>query len=244
MRRWRHRHLTASPPSPNPPPQGGRERRERSGRRERGVLPERNRAGAQYRRLRADGRRAREGVGAREVHRRSRRTGPAGGTHLPQPLFARRDPRRRRLRGAAAAGREGDRHRRRLRQDLRRAADRAQRASAGARQGALPRRAGRGGRGRRRRHRQARAPPDQAEGARAARLLHGEGGDGATAPARSTTRSPNNLERDVLFELGNVEQGFARPTSCARPPTTAPRSARTRWRCTPRSPTTTPCATA
>ena len=48
-----------------------------------------------------------------------------------------------------AARREGDRHRRRLRQDLRRAADRAQRASAGARQGALSRRAGGGGRGRR-----------------------------------------------------------------------------------------------
>ena len=27
----------------------------------------------------------------------------------------------------------------------------------------------------------------------------------------------NNIERDVLFELGNVEQGFARPTSSARP---------------------------
>ena len=35
-----------------------------------------------------------------------------------------------------------------------------------------------------------------------------------------------------------------RPISCARPPTTAPRCARTRWRCTPRSPTTTRCATA
>ena len=57
-------------------------------------------------------------------------------------------------------------------------------------------------------------------------------------------RKPGNIERDVLFELGSVEQGLGRPTSCARAPTTAPRSARTRWRCTPRSPSTTPCAIA
>ena len=57
-------------------------------------------------------------------------------------------------------------------------------------------------------------------------------------------RKPDNIERDVLFELGNVEQGFGAPTSCAKATTIAPRSARTRWRCTPRSPNTTPCASA
>ena len=58
-------------------------------------------------------------------------------------------------------------------------------------------------------------------------------------------RKAGNIERDVLFELGNVEQGFPRRRSRARRPATiAPRSVRTRWRCTPRSPNTTPCATA
>ena len=53
-------------------------------------------------------------------------------------------------------------------------------------------------------------------------------------------RKPQNIERDVLFELGDVDGGFAStPISCAKAPTTAPRCARTRWRCTPRSPTTT-----
>jgi 4-hydroxybenzoyl-CoA reductase subunit alpha len=57
-------------------------------------------------------------------------------------------------------------------------------------------------------------------------------------------RKPNNIERDVLFELGSVEQGLQRPISCARAITIAPRSARTRWRCMPRSPSTTRCADA
>ena len=117
-------------------------------------------------------------AGRAKVHRRSRRSRHAGGAHLPQSLFPRRDHRGRRLRRLAGPRREGDRHRRRLRQDVRRAADRAQRASHGARQGALPRRAGGGGRGRRRRHRQACHRSDQAQGARAAGLLHLAGGDG------------------------------------------------------------------
>ena len=87
--------------------------------------------------------------------------------------------------------------------------------------------------------------PDQAHGARAAGLLHLAGGDGARAPSIIHARKPGNIERDVLFELGNVEQGFAeRRPRARRPATIAPRSARTRWRCTPRSPNTTPCATA
>ena len=57
-------------------------------------------------------------------------------------------------------------------------------------------------------------------------------------------KKPGNIERDVLFELGNVAEGFAQADLVREAPTTAPRSARTRWRCTPRSPTTTPCATA
>ena len=55
---------------------------------------------------------------------------------------------------------------------------------------------------------------------------------------------PNNIERDVLFELGSVEQGFAAADLVREAATTAPRCARTRWRCTPRSPNTTPCASA
>ena len=146
-----------------------------------------------------------------------------------------------------APGREGDRHRRRLRQDLRRAADRAQRASAGARQGALPRRAGRGGRRRRRCHRaQARDPLHQAHACANCRPTtprRTRCAAGATASMHD--KKPGNIERDVLFELGNVGAGLRQtPISCAKAPTIAPRSARTRWRCTPRSPNTTPCATA
>ena len=57
-------------------------------------------------------------------------------------------------------------------------------------------------------------------------------------------KKPGNLERDVFFELGNVEQAFADADLVREAPTTAPRSARTRWRCTPRSRATTPSATA
>ena len=72
-----------------------------------------------------------EGIGPRQVHRRRAAAGHAGGAHLSQPLCPRRDRRHRHLRGAEGAGRDGDRHRRRLRQDLRRAPHCAQRASAG-----------------------------------------------------------------------------------------------------------------
>ena len=64
----------------------------------------------------------------------------------------------------------------------------------------------------------------------------------ALAPdaAQLHEKKPGNLERDVLFELGSVARRLRRrPRWCARPPTIAPRCARTRWRCTPRSPTTT-----
>ena len=63
------------------------------------------------------------------------------------------------------------------------------------------------------------------------------------AAAREEARQPR--ARRVDFELGDVAGGVRRtPIWCARRPTTAPRCARTRWRCTPRSPTTTRCATA
>src|SRR5215475_15171414 len=94
MQTWRDRHLTASPPSPTLPHKGGG-----SGESGAELRRERSRGGAQCRRLRADGGRARQGVGAGEIHRRSGRAGPAGGTHLPQSLLPRRDSRRRHLRG-------------------------------------------------------------------------------------------------------------------------------------------------
>ena len=111
-------------------------------------------------------------------------------------------------RGGEAAWRESHRHRRRLRQDVRRAADRPQRASAGARQGALSRRAGRGGRRDRRRDREGSAAAHQAEGARAAGLSHVREAMAPDAVAIHD-RKPQNLERDVLFELGDVEAAFA-----------------------------------
>ena len=56
---------------------------------------------------------------------------------------------------------------------------------------------------------------------------------------------PGNIERDVFFELGNVEDGFRRCRPRARGRLlSAPKSARRRWRCMPPSPITTPCATA
>jgi 4-hydroxybenzoyl-CoA reductase subunit alpha len=55
---------------------------------------------------------------------------------------------------------------------------------------------------------------------------------------------PHNLERDVLFELGDVETAFAAADRFLKASTIAPRSAKTRWRCTRRSPTTMRCAIA
>ena len=196
------------PPPPTPPHKG-----EGSG--EAAFPHERDRADAHHRRLCADDRRPREGVGPRQVHRRSHRARHARRPHLPQPLFARRDPRGRCLGSHAAAGREGDRHRRRLRQDFRRVADRAQRASAGARQGALSRRAGRGGRRRRRRHRQAGGRADQAEGARAARLLHQQGGDGAGRHRPARAQAQQCRARRAV-RAGQRRAGFRRGRPGAR----------------------------
>ena len=57
-------------------------------------------------------------------------------------------------------------------------------------------------------------------------------------------RPGQSRARRVLRARQRRGRASPRPTWCARAPTTAPRSARTRWRCTPRSPTTTPSATA
>ena len=133
---------------------------------------ERHRAGAHHRRLRADGRRPGKSFRPRQIHRGLHRAGHAGGTDFSQSLFARRNPRRRCFRGGETSRREGDRHRRRLRPDVRRVADRAQRASPGARSRALPRRAGRRRRGARRRDGEGGVAPDQAHRPRAAGLSH------------------------------------------------------------------------
>ncbi len=66
--------------------------------------------------------------------------------------------------------------------------------------------------------------------------------DGDGARRRRSARAPAAAisSATCYFELGDVEAGFRRkPIWCAKAPTTAPRSARTRWRCTPRSPITT-----
>ena len=205
---------------------------------------EQDRPGAQYRRLRADDRRAGESLRPRQIHRRHRAAGPTGGPHLSQPLFARRDRRGRCVRSAEASRRARHRHRRRLRQGLRRAADRAQRISAGARQGALSRRAGGGGRRRRRRQRARSAAPHQVHRARTAGLLHLEGRAGARRRATAREEARQYRARRAV-RTGLDRAGLrAKPTWCAKAPTTAPRSARTRWKCTRPSPNTTRCATA
>ena len=112
-------------------------------------------------------------------------------------------------RSGEGAGREGHRHGRRLRQDLRRAADRAQRAPARPRQGALQGRAGGGGRSHRRGDRREGRPPHQDEGARAAGLFHGRRRRWLPDAVQLHEKKPGNLERDVLFELGSVADGFA-----------------------------------
>ena len=61
------------------------------------------------------------------------------------------------------------------------------------------------------------------------------------AAAREEARQPR--ARRALRARQRGAKASPPPTWCARPPTTAPRCARTRWRCTPPSPTTTPCAT-
>jgi len=57
-------------------------------------------------------------------------------------------------------------------------------------------------------------------------------------------KKPGNIERDVLFELGSTAQGFADADLVREGTSTAPKSARTRWKCTLRWPNTTPCGTA
>ena len=51
---------------------------------------------------------------------------------------------------------------------------------------------------------------DQDEGEGAAGLFHREVGARGRRRAHCTRRSPAIIERDVLFELGNVEEGFAK----------------------------------
>ena len=118
------------------------------------------------------------------------------------------------------------------------------RISAGARQSALPRRAGRGGRRGRRRHRARGAAPHQVHGARTAGLLHRQGRARARTPCRCTTRSPAISSATCCSSSARPRRASPRPIWCAKAPTTAPKSARTRWRCTPRSPNTTRCASA
>ena len=118
------------------------------------------------------------------------------------------------------------------------------RASARARQGALSRRAGRRRRRGRRRHRQGGARADQDDGEGAAGLFHLSRGDGARRGAAARQEARQSRARRVL-RARQCRAGLRRRRSRARGrPTTAPRSARTRWRCTPRSRATTPCATA
>ena len=57
-------------------------------------------------------------------------------------------------------------------------------------------------------------------------------------------KKPGNIERDVRSNSARPRKDSPMPTSCAKAPITAPKSARTRWKCTPLSPNTTPCATA
>ena len=65
---------------------------------------------------------------------------------------------------------------------------------------------------------------------------------GAGSPCTSASRAISSAT--CCSSWAAWSRASRRPTSCARAPTTAPRSARTRWRCTPRSPTTTSSATA
>ena len=62
------------------------------------------------------------------------------------------------------------------------------------------------------------------------------------AAAREEARQPR--ARRATSSSAAWRRASPRPSWCARRPTIAPRCARTRWRCTPRSPTTTRCATA
>ena len=170
--------------------------------------------------------------------------GHARRPHLSQPLFARRDRRGRRVGSAQSSRRARHRHRRRLRQAVRRAADRAQRIPAGARQGALSRRAG--GRGCRRSTMSPRARRCAASSSPCAncRPITRRRTRWRRAPCNCTRRSPAMSSATCCSSWARPSKALPRPTWCARAPTTAPKSARIRWRCTRPSPNTTRCATA
>src|SRR4029453_10219516 len=57
----------------------------------------------------------------------------------------------------------------------------------------------------------------------------------------STRTSPTTSSATCCSSSAAWSTASRRPTSCARAAMTAPRCARTRWRCTPRSPITTSC---
>ena len=61
----------------------------------------------------------------------------------------------------------------------------------------------------RRRQRTRSAAPHQVHGARIAGLLHIARRRSRPAPSQLHEKKPGNVERDVLFELGSSEQGFA-----------------------------------
>ncbi len=87
--------------------------------------------------------------------------------------------------------------------------------------------------------------PHQVQGERAAGLFHRQGRARRPTPSQLHDNKPGNIERDVLFDLGSTDAGLRRRRPGARGHlSTAPRSARTRWRCMRRSPITTGCATA
>src|SRR5262249_54424355 len=68
MRLWRRLHLHSRPPPPTPPHKGEGSGKSGAGGETTELRRERGRGGAQYRRLRADGRRPRQGVRAGEIH--------------------------------------------------------------------------------------------------------------------------------------------------------------------------------
>ena len=69
-------------------------------------------------------------------------------------------------------------------------------------------------------------------------------GDGGGRDRASTPTSRATSSATCCSSWAASSRGSPRPIWCARAPTTAPRSARTRWRCTPRSPNTTSSAIA
>ena len=201
---------------------------------------ERDRASPSHRRLRADGGRAGEGLGPRQVHgRRASQPSMLAGRIYRSPYAHAEIIEVDISEAAEAAGRAGHRHRRRLRQDLRRAADRAQRASAGPRQGALQGRAGGGRGGHRRGDRRQGRPPHQDAVRELPAYFTAQARRWRPTPCCCTRRSPATSSATSTSSSATWRRASPRPTWCARRPTIAPRCARTRWRCTPRSPTTT-----